>query len=199
MIAAAANGFAFISRSNQEVLIQVNGEYEEYELLEVIEFDSTRKRMSIIVRCPNGQLRLFAKGADSVIFERLAIDQDPRTTALHLHEFAVEGLRKAVPCVQGFRRCVLREVEASLHEGVVAHRRPLGGGCFGRHCRSLLRERDCRRGRRRESRDDYRAIMVEGLADRLAEAVSGALHEDVRLDIWGYMQGEEKLSKEDLI
>jgi 5-methyltetrahydrofolate--homocysteine methyltransferase len=47
--------------------------------------------------------------------------------------------------------------------------------------------------------DDYRMIMVEALADRLAEAVAEALHEDVRLDIWGYMQGEEKLSKEDLI
>jgi 5-methyltetrahydrofolate--homocysteine methyltransferase len=51
----------------------------------------------------------------------------------------------------------------------------------------------------KEELDDYRMIMVEALADRLAEAVAEALHEDVRLDIWGYMQGEEKLSKEDLI
>jgi 5-methyltetrahydrofolate--homocysteine methyltransferase len=47
--------------------------------------------------------------------------------------------------------------------------------------------------------DDFKVIMVEALADRLAEAVAEALHEDIRLDLWGYMQGEEKLSKEDLI
>lgn len=47
--------------------------------------------------------------------------------------------------------------------------------------------------------DDYKMIMVEALADRLAEAVAEKLHEDVRLDIWGYMNGEEKLTKEELI
>lgn len=93
VIAARAHGYVFVSRSNRELVIQVNGELEEFELLEVLEFDSTRKRMSVIVRCPDGQIRLFCKGADSVIFERLAADQDPSTTAAHLHDFAVEGLR----------------------------------------------------------------------------------------------------------
>jgi 5-methyltetrahydrofolate--homocysteine methyltransferase len=47
--------------------------------------------------------------------------------------------------------------------------------------------------------DDYKVIMVEALADRLAEAVAESIHEEVRLDIWGYMHGEEKLTKDDLI
>lgn len=51
----------------------------------------------------------------------------------------------------------------------------------------------------KEDLDDYKMIMVEALADRLAEAVAEKLHEDVRLDIWGYMNGEEKLTKEELI
>lgn len=63
-------------------------------------------------------------------------------------------------------------------------------GIFG--CEALIAEY-------KESLDDYRMIMVEALADRLAEAVAEKLHEDVRLEIWGYMSGEEKLSKEDLI
>jgi 5-methyltetrahydrofolate--homocysteine methyltransferase len=45
--------------------------------------------------------------------------------------------------------------------------------------------------------DDYNAIMVEALADRLAEALAELLHERARLD-WGYGKGEN-LSKEDLI
>lgn len=49
--------------------------------------------------------------------------------------------------------------------------------------------------------DDYRVIMCEALADRLAEAFAEKLHEDVRNkpDFWGYTQGNEKLSTEDLI
>ncbi len=46
--------------------------------------------------------------------------------------------------------------------------------------------------------DDYNAILLESLADRLAEAFAERLHERVRTDFWGH-QPEEKLSNEDLI
>jgi 5-methyltetrahydrofolate--homocysteine methyltransferase len=49
----------------------------------------------------------------------------------------------------------------------------------------------------KKEHDDYSAIMVEALADRLAEAFAEYLHERARRD-WGYGAGE-KLSKEDLI
>jgi 5-methyltetrahydrofolate--homocysteine methyltransferase len=49
----------------------------------------------------------------------------------------------------------------------------------------------------REAHDDYNAIMVEALADRLAEAFAEYLHERARRD-WGFGQ-TENLSKEDLI
>ena len=45
--------------------------------------------------------------------------------------------------------------------------------------------------------DDYNAIMVQALADRLAEAFAEMLHERVRRE-WGYGRGET-LSKDDLI
>src|SRR6202011_5857496 len=45
--------------------------------------------------------------------------------------------------------------------------------------------------------DDYNAIMVKALADRLAEAFAELLHERARRD-WGYGAGEN-LSKEELI
>lgn len=44
--------------------------YIRYEILTVLEFTSARKRMSVIVRDPNGKIKLFCKGADSVIYER---------------------------------------------------------------------------------------------------------------------------------
>jgi 5-methyltetrahydrofolate--homocysteine methyltransferase len=46
--------------------------------------------------------------------------------------------------------------------------------------------------------DDYSAIMLKALADRLAEAFAEALHERVRKDLWGYAPGEQ-LSIEDQI
>ncbi|MGB7995525.1 MAG: methionine synthase [Photobacterium halotolerans] len=46
--------------------------------------------------------------------------------------------------------------------------------------------------------DDYNAIMIQAVADRLAEAFAEFMHETVRKEIWGYAPGEN-LSNEDLI
>ena len=49
-----------------------------------------------------------------------------------------------------------------------------------------------------EANDDYNAIMVKALADRLAEAYAEYLHEQVRRQHWGYA-AEEQLDNEALI
>lgn len=49
-----------------------------------------------------------------------------------------------------------------------------------------------------EDQDDYNAILVKSLADRLAEAFAEYLHEKVRKDYWGYAR-EEDLDNESLI
>ena len=46
--------------------------------------------------------------------------------------------------------------------------------------------------------DDYSAIMVKALADRLAEAFAERLHERVRRELWGYAP-DESLTNDDLI
>ena len=46
--------------------------------------------------------------------------------------------------------------------------------------------------------DDYSAIMLKALADRLAEAFAESLHRRVRTDLWGYAPGEA-LSVPDLV
>ncbi|KAK3671974.1 aminophospholipid translocase [Recurvomyces mirabilis] len=92
---AVTLGFKFVARQPKAVTIVVDGQHEErYELLAVCEFNSTRKRMSCIYRCPDGKIRCYCKGADTVILERLAIrDEIVEKTLLHLEEYASEGLR----------------------------------------------------------------------------------------------------------
>jgi phospholipid-translocating ATPase len=45
--------------------------YETYDIMDVIEFSSKRKRMSVVVRFPDGRISVLCKGADSVIISRL--------------------------------------------------------------------------------------------------------------------------------
>jgi len=49
----------------------------------------------------------------------------------------------------------------------------------------------------RDDHDDYNAIMLEALADRLAEAFAELLHEKVRKEYWGYVP-DEKLTLEEM-
>jgi 5-methyltetrahydrofolate--homocysteine methyltransferase len=48
------------------------------------------------------------------------------------------------------------------------------------------------------NQDDYNAIMLKALADRLAEAFTELLHQRVRKELWGYANGEA-LSTEELV
>jgi phospholipid-transporting ATPase len=91
---AVLMGYEFTARKPRSVQVNINGEEVEYELLAVCEFNSTRKRMSAIFRCPDGKIRCYCKGADTVILERLAPD-NPHVdvTLTHLEEYATEGLR----------------------------------------------------------------------------------------------------------
>ncbi|XP_056447306.1 phospholipid-transporting ATPase IA-like [Gadus chalcogrammus] len=92
--AARDLGFVLAGRTPDSVIIQAFGAEQSFELLNVLEFSSARKRMSVIVRTPSGQIRLYCKGADSVIYERLSHASKYREVTLeHLQLFATEGLR----------------------------------------------------------------------------------------------------------
>ncbi|XP_056417763.1 phospholipid-transporting ATPase IB isoform X7 [Hyla sarda] len=87
-------GYTFNGRTPDSVIIDAMGTEKSFELLNVLEFSSNRKRMSVIVRTPSGHLRLYCKGADNVIFERLSREsQYMEQTLNHLEQFASEGLR----------------------------------------------------------------------------------------------------------
>lgn len=90
-------GYSLIDRTSNGVTVSVQGEEKHFEVLTTLEFNSTRKRMSAIVRMPDtGKIYLFCKGADSIIYSRLCKGEQQelrRSTAEHLEVFAREGLR----------------------------------------------------------------------------------------------------------
>jgi len=89
-------GFTVIGNTHHGIKVNVLGEERDYTVLNTLEFNSTRKRMSSIIRMPDGKIILFCKGADSVIYARLKKGEQQelrRTTAEHLEMFAREGLR----------------------------------------------------------------------------------------------------------
>ena len=97
LVAAARDvGFPFVHRSSNSIDIEVMGQVERHTPLKVLEFNSTRKRMSVIVRNPEGKLVLYCKGADSVVYARLSKHQDPElkaATQKNMEDFANGGLR----------------------------------------------------------------------------------------------------------
>jgi phospholipid-translocating ATPase len=75
--AAQEMGYVMIDRISNSITLNTHPSsphlplQEVYQILDVIEFSSKRKRMSIVVRFPDGQICIFCKGADSVIGPRL--------------------------------------------------------------------------------------------------------------------------------
>jgi phospholipid-transporting ATPase len=81
-----------------------------YEILNILEFSSKRKRMSVIARSSNGKIMLFCKGADSVIYQRLTSSANgyKEATQKHMDEWAQCGLRTL--CIAE------REIEAQEYD-----------------------------------------------------------------------------------
>lgn len=76
--AARDLGFVLYNKRNGMVLLKLYPDgfendpvIEEYEILDIIEFTSSRKRMSVLVKFPDNRICLICKGADNVILERL--------------------------------------------------------------------------------------------------------------------------------
>jgi phospholipid-translocating ATPase len=89
-------GFTLVGREDDRLVLNVLGEERRYQVLNTLEFNSTRKRMSAIIRMPDGKIILFCKGADSMIYSRLVRGEQRQlrdTTGEHLEMFAREGLR----------------------------------------------------------------------------------------------------------
>lgn len=115
-------GFVFHTRTPEFVEFDALNSTERYEILNVLEFTSTRKRMSVIARNSRGEIKLYCKGADSVIFERLAANsqQYKDITMKHLEEFANEGLRTLCFAVVDIPEDVYEQWRETYHKASTA-------------------------------------------------------------------------------
>ncbi|XP_053599624.1 probable phospholipid-transporting ATPase IA isoform X4 [Plodia interpunctella] len=123
VMGAASYGFVFETRTPDSVVIRVGGKEEKYKILNVIDFTSARKRMSVIVQNPKGEIKLFCKGADSVIYPRLkggAAAPRAAATLQHLELFASEGLRTLVFAVADISDSVYKDWSHTFHKASIA-------------------------------------------------------------------------------
>ncbi|XP_061457620.1 phospholipid-transporting ATPase IK isoform X2 [Rhineura floridana] len=95
LVTAARNlGYVFLSRTQDTVTISELGVERTYRVLALLDFNSVRKRMSVLVRDPEGRIKLYTKGADTIILERLHSDRAMEgCTVKALDSFAAETLR----------------------------------------------------------------------------------------------------------
>nr|WP_275426153.1 methionine synthase [Nocardioides gilvus] len=132
----------------------------------------------------NGVIGLFpanAVGDDIEIYT----DESRGEVLMRVHHLRQQGLHRAgIPNRALSDYVAPRETALPDHVGAFAVTAGLGAGE--------------RVAAFREEMDDYSAILLESLADRLAEAFAERLHELVRTEHWGHVQAEE-LSNEDLI
>lgn len=105
--AAKYYGIKFVERNQYNEIIIENDHHQQsqvykFELLNVIEFNSDRKRMTVIVKAPNGEIKVLCKGADSHIMPLLNDsweNQEIKARTLeHLFDYAQNGLRTLMIC-----------------------------------------------------------------------------------------------------
>ncbi|EPQ67156.1 Aminophospholipid translocase, partial [Blumeria graminis f. sp. tritici 96224] len=112
-------GWLVINRTTKSVTLNYPGSpdssqklTESYDILNVIEFSSKRKRMSIIVRFPDGSICLICKGADSVILPRL------RNSSLAMQKRSDvvrrSSQRKSLEAEQALRRMSIQSPTANF-------------------------------------------------------------------------------------
>ncbi|KAJ7137876.1 phospholipid-translocating ATPase [Mycena epipterygia] len=141
--AAADVGYVFRGREREVMLLQTPfcepGTVERFELLNILEFTSARKRMSVILRKlgnsaakggpegngadGEGRLFLLSKGADNVIFDRLkkgTADELKAQTEKHLDEFAGNGLRTLTLAYKVLHEAEYAAWNDRYHEATVA-------------------------------------------------------------------------------
>ena len=95
-------GYKFVEKTSSYVGITVGGSkdapVEKYTILAEFPFDSTRKRMTLIVEEQNTKkILVMTKGADSIMIPRTTLpDKERKIIDDHLYKFACTGLRTLV-------------------------------------------------------------------------------------------------------
>ncbi|MES1920544.1 Phospholipid-transporting ATPase IA, variant 2, partial [Bonamia ostreae] len=85
------------SLSNIEIVtVNIFGENKVFKVLECFDFDSYRKRNSVLIEDGEGRIKLYMKGAENVVYKRLTEESKNElwdATSKHIDEFSKKGLR----------------------------------------------------------------------------------------------------------
>ncbi|KAJ8374416.1 hypothetical protein SKAU_G00049960 [Synaphobranchus kaupii] len=98
--AARELGWVFLSRTRDSLTLSELGQVRQYQLLALLDFTSQRRRMSVLVREPEGTLKLYCKGADIVILERLRQNSPHQESTERALEVYAQGCLRTL-CVAG--------------------------------------------------------------------------------------------------
>lgn len=133
--AAQDLGYLLVDRASQSIKLEVTDETgcaatETYEVLDVIEFSSKRKRMSIIVRKPDGRICVFIKGADNVILPRLEQSRLAMDTASAVDRRA--SIRRSMEQEKALRKMSVHSARNSTSVARVTSSFTSRAGIFGR-------------------------------------------------------------------
>jgi phospholipid-translocating ATPase len=139
--AAQDMGFLLINRDVHTITLKIPGTDgeavpETYEILDVIEFSSKRKRMSIVLRFPDSRVCIICKGADSVVMQRLKLATLANKRMVEIEQRA--NRRKSMEAQQ----VIARMSEQLERRSSVAGRKSSVGGrasmSFGQAARASL-------------------------------------------------------------
>ncbi|MEQ2236052.1 hypothetical protein ILYODFUR_008486, partial [Ilyodon furcidens] len=177
--AARELGWVFLSRTRDFVVVSELGASRQYQLLALLDFTSKRRRMSVLVREPEGGLKLYCKGADLVILERLQRNcphQESTERALEL--FAEACLRTLCVAVRSVPEALWEQWSKTLALSAAM------ATC--EHDTLLEKLYD-------EMERDLLLLGVTAIEDRLQEGVSEtiALLQDAGIKVW-VLTGDKK-------
>ncbi|VAI06100.1 unnamed protein product [Triticum turgidum subsp. durum] len=171
--AAAAYGFVLVERSSGHIVIDVLGQKQRFDVLGLHEFDSDRKRMSVIIGCPDKTIKLFVKGADSSMFGIIDKTLNPdvvQATEKHLHSYSSVGLRTLVIGVRELSQSEFQEWQMAYEKASTAL---LGRG-------NLLRSVAANIER------NMRLLGASGVEDKLQDGVPEAIEKlrEAGIKVW---------------
>lgn len=160
--AAATYGFVLIERTSGHIIIDIQGERQSFKVLGMHEFDSDRKRMSVIIGCPDQTVKAFVKGADTSMFNVIdkSLNSDMvEATQAHLHSYSSKGLRTLV--------IGKRELNASEFKGWQSSYETANNALMGRA--ALLRKVA------NNIEDRLHILGASGIEDKLQQGVPEAI------------------------
>ena len=132
--AAQDLGYVMIDRQNSTITVKTlphdhsdEPTFETYQILDVIEFSSSRKRMSIIVRMPDHRICVFCKGADSTLIRLLRLSKLAIATAVQIQQRV--SIRQSLEAQEALRRAseAKSRKDSLTRKSMSIHRPSLGG------------------------------------------------------------------------